>query len=465
MEIQIKEIGAIKDATIDLSKKLNVFCGPNGTGKTYMAYIIYAITSLENKNLGIRLDKELINKLVSEKEVSLTIDINDVWKYQQNEISQIKNNLWSLFALSETKQEQYFSKSSISVLETLDKFQERILHLEYKWDIKLDNYNFVIEKEKDSFTLNLTIPNEVKRDERFIAYIDIVLMSRIYSLLAFFPITSSIFFPVERNSIFTFSNELSIRNNERYEMIQEMLLEKKDLNPFQLILNRKTRYPQAIKDALKVADDLEEYQKTKSSFYHFAEEIENELLNGKVIISKDGNVEFKSNKAKSLSLSFHQSSSIVKTLASLILYLKHKAVENDLIIIDEPELNLHPNNQILLARIFSKLIKNGLRIIVSTHSDYIIREFNNILMISQGDEEIKELATDIGGYQEDEIFDTTDINMYLFNFKNDKALKADVKVLSKNLSGFSIKSIDETIEKQSEIANQLFYSLRFGKVE
>ncbi|WP_374399225.1 AAA family ATPase, partial [Flavobacterium sp.] len=160
-----------------------------------------------------------------------------------------------------------------------------------------------------------------------------------------------------------------------------------------------------------------------------------------------------------------QSSSIVKTLASLILYLKHKAVENDLIIIDEPELNLHPNNQILLARIFSKLIKNGLRIIVSTHSDYIIREFNNILMISQGDEEIKELATDIGGYQEDEIFDTTDINMYLFNFKNDKALKADVKVLSKNLSGFSIKSIDETIEKQSEIANQLFYSLRFGKVE
>lgn len=194
MEIQIKEIGAIKDATIDLSKKLNVFCGPNGTGKTYMAYIIYAITSLENKNLGIRLDKELINKLVSEKEVSLTIDINDVWKYQQNEISQIKNNLWSLFALSETKQEQYFSKSSISVLETLDKFQERILHLEYKWDIKLDNYNFVIEKEKDSFTLNLTIPNEVKRDERFIAYIDIVLMSRIYSLLAFFQLHHQYFF-------------------------------------------------------------------------------------------------------------------------------------------------------------------------------------------------------------------------------------------------------------------------------
>ncbi|ELM3644221.1 AAA family ATPase [Flavobacterium psychrophilum] len=464
MKIQIKEIGAIKDATIDLSKKLNVFCGPNGTGKTYMAYIIYAITSLENKNIGIRFNNELINKLISEKQVLLSIDINEIWEYQQNEISQIRNNLWSLFALSETKQEQYFGKSAINFLKTEEDFKNRILKLEYNWNIKIDGYNFLIDKEKDSFDLKIAIPDILKRDESFFRYIDIVLMSRIYSLLSFFPITSSIFFPVERNSIFTFNNELSIRNNERYEMIQEMLLEKKDINPFQLLLNRKTRYPQAIKDALKIADDLEEYQKTQSSFYHFAEEIENKLLNGKVIISKEGNVEFKSNKAKSLSLSFHQSSSIVKTLASLILYLKHKAVENDLIIIDEPELNLHPDNQILLARIFSKLIKKGLRIIVSTHSDYIIREFNNILMISQDNNDVKELATQIG-YEEDEIFEADDINMYLFDFKNDKSLKTEVKVLTKSISGFSIKSIDDAIEKQSKIADQIYYTLRFGKSE
>lgn len=465
MEIQIKEIGAIKEATIDLSKRLNLFCGTNGTGKTYMAYIIYAITSLENKNLGIRLNKDFINDLVSEKEANLSIDLGELWKYQQNEISQIKDNLWSLFALSETKQEQYFNKANISFLETQDKFNERIEALQYNWDIKLDDYSFVIGKEKDGLNLRIAIPNDIKRDERFISYIEIVLMSRIYSLLAFFPITSSVFFPVERNSIFTFSNELSIRNNERYEMIQEMLLEKKDLNPFQIFLNRKNRYPQAIKDALKIADDLDEYQKTQSKYYEFAEEIENDLLNGKVVISKEGNVEFKSNKAKSLSLSFHQSSSIVKTLASLILYLKHKAVENDLIIIDEPELNLHPNNQILLTRIFSKLIKKGLRIILSTHSDYIIREFNNILMISQGDAEIKKLAYEEFGYSESEIFEVDDINVYLFNFKNQKSLKADVKKLTKSLNGFNIKSIDDTIENQSEIANQLFYKLRFSKVE
>ena len=43
MKIEIKNLGAVKSATIDISKKLNLFCGPNGTGKTYIAYAIYDI--------------------------------------------------------------------------------------------------------------------------------------------------------------------------------------------------------------------------------------------------------------------------------------------------------------------------------------------------------------------------------------------------------------------------------------
>ena len=65
-------------------------------------------------------------------------------------------------------------------------------------------------------------------------------------------------------------------------------------------------------------------------------------------------------------------SSIVKTMSSLILYLKHLARKNDLVIIDEPEMNLHPDNQILLTRIFAELVNKGLRIVISTHSDYFV---------------------------------------------------------------------------------------------
>jgi len=43
MKIKIRELGAIKEGVLDLSKRLNVFCGPNGTGKTYLAYTIYGL--------------------------------------------------------------------------------------------------------------------------------------------------------------------------------------------------------------------------------------------------------------------------------------------------------------------------------------------------------------------------------------------------------------------------------------
>ena len=53
-----------------------------------------------------------------------------------------------------------------------------------------------------------------------------------------------------------------------------------------------------------------------------------------------------------------------------------------MIFIDEPELNLHPVNQRKIARILAKVANSGIKIIISTHSDYIVKEFNNLIMLS-----------------------------------------------------------------------------------
>ena len=45
MIITVKNLGVIKKAEFDTSKKLTVFCGPNSTGKTYLSYVINAIHS------------------------------------------------------------------------------------------------------------------------------------------------------------------------------------------------------------------------------------------------------------------------------------------------------------------------------------------------------------------------------------------------------------------------------------
>ena len=57
--------------------------------------------------------------------------------------------------------------------------------------------------------------------------------------------------------------------------------------------------------------------------------------------------------------------------------------------IDEPELNIHPENQRHIARLLARLVNAGLRIVISTHSDYIVREFNSLLMLGQDTGELK----------------------------------------------------------------------------
>lgn len=214
-----------------------------------------------------------------------------------------------------------------------------------------------------------------------------------------------------------------------------------------------------IRDGLEVAEDLNNYSKTKSEFYSFAEEIENELLNGKVIITKDGDVQFSSNKAKRKKIPIHLTASIVKTLSSLIFYLKYIATKNELIIIDEPELNLHPNNQVYLARVFARLINQGFRLIISTHSDYIIRELNNLIMASSLKRK-ESITINSFTYSKEYYLDYNTVGAYLFNFKNSTSRNVTVSSIPISKSGFDVETIDNTIDELNEISEELFYALQ-----
>ncbi len=460
MKIQIKELGAIKEATFDLAKKLNVFCGPNGTGKTYMAYVLYAMTKLDNRGIGIRLDEDKINKLVEENKVSIPFDIDSIWNYRKKEVEIIKDNLWNLFAIPEAKSKDFFGKTDINILETKEEFREKIENIEIQETIKLFDYTFFLNKKSKEQAITISISENLIKGKEFYNFMEIGFLSRLNSIIAFYPITSSTIFPVERNSIYTFSNELSIRKNDALEHIQS--LSNKEYSLFDLIFKRTTRYPQPIRDGLEVAEDLGRIQQRNSEYFEFASEIEAELLKGKVVINKDGNVEFISNKAPKIKLSFHQSSSIVKTLASLVIYLKYRAVKNDLVIIDEPELNLHPDNQVKLAKIIARLINKGLRLVISTHSDYIIREFNNLIMISSTNEDVKSVASNYG-YREDEYLKLEDVAAYMFNYKNDKARQIEVKGIKIDINGFEVSTLDKTIDELNLRSDEIYYTLKYGK--
>ena len=69
--------------------------------------------------------------------------------------------------------------------------------------------------------------------------------------------------------------------------------------------------------------------------------------------------------------------SSVKDLASFFLYLKYSAKVGDLVILEEPEINLHPAAQIHLARFIVRLINKGLYVVVTTHSPYFLEQISH----------------------------------------------------------------------------------------
>ena len=187
------------------------------------------------------------------------------------------------------------------------------------------------------------------------------------------------------------------------------------------------------------------------------------MLHGKVQVSNEGEIQFKPSQSSRTILPIQMTASVVKTLSSLDLYLKHIAKVDDLIIIDEPEINLHPDNQILVARMLVRLMNSGFRIILSTHSDYIIREINNMVMMSKKQASVVEELLLNKIYTENDYILPQDLGVYYFNYRNASSKHIKIEKLKVEEGGFSVKSIDKTIESQNEIAEKLFYGIKYGK--
>lgn len=86
-------------------------------------------------------------------------------------------------------------------------------------------------------------------------------------------------------------------------------------------------------------------------------------------------------------LPFTRVSSMVSELAPIVLYLRYLVVPGDVLIIEEPEAHLHPAMQAKLAEELIKLVKIGVRIIVTTHSEWFLEKIGNLTRLPKVPEE------------------------------------------------------------------------------
>ena len=81
-------------------------------------------------------------------------------------------------------------------------------------------------------------------------------------------------------------------------------------------------------------------------------------------------------------LPFHRTSSMVSELGPVILFLKHLVASGDLVILEEPESHLHPAAQRQMARGIVRLVNAGVKVLITTHSDFFLGQINNLLRLS-----------------------------------------------------------------------------------
>ena len=102
-----------------------------------------------------------------------------------------------------------------------------------------------------------------------------------------------------------------------------------------------------------------------------------DIIGGEYTITQDDQLYY-TPKGTRLKLTMVKSSSAVRSLLDLGFYLRHVAQKGDLLMVDEPELNLHPENQRRIARLFARLVNLGVKVFITTHSDYIVKELNTL---------------------------------------------------------------------------------------
>lgn len=87
-----------------------------------------------------------------------------------------------------------------------------------------------------------------------------------------------------------------------------------------------------------------------------------------------------------------RASSMVSELAPVVLFLRGAVERGDMLIIEEPEAHLHPAAQTRMAVALARLVRAGVRVVVTTHSDWLLQEIGNLIREGELEEQTGEPA-------------------------------------------------------------------------
>ncbi|WP_462354957.1 AAA family ATPase [Fusobacterium ulcerans] len=448
MKINFKNLGPIKEGTIDL-KKLNIFCGENNTGKTYLNYLIYTIFKII-KSYGFIYKMSDSFKLVSEEELEekleILVNLEEIFNNKIDIISDIlEKSIKKELPKAFNTNMNFFNKFEITI-----QIEKESFKFFSNKSIAIDRTRrYELMKNKNEYTYKIIVKeriSEIIPKSVGVKFLNNVLIRRImYGIFGLDNISNIFFLPAERSGLSIFYNELLLN---RSNILDRFVRNENDDLYLENIISR---YPEPINDFinfLALVPDLMKGNK-KSKYFELAENIEKTILHGTYHV-ENKRISFKNE--ENIETELHISSSMIKTISGIIFYLKYVASKGSYFFIDEPELNLHPDNQRKIARIFAQMINSGIKIVMTTHSPYIINELNNLLMLSRNISNVRKEQI-MNDYQivKKDIISPENVVSYLV--KDNK-----IEEMEQSEFGILVDTFNDVIDSMNNLSNELYFA-------
>jgi predicted ATPase len=413
MKLKVENFGPIHYADIEL-KPLTVIIGKNNAGKSMLAQLIFALMMLREGSIPTRTLMPYLRLISIEdifiivyRELSIAFSVENFWKkiketkeltlhscmeiilnmiinslthfplnkalgniLERNFALELKNlvNLYSEYAKVECAYSKYFT-----VEFTITK--DGNLSSKFNVEASKELIDDILKDKKINELIGRILSFKTNRD--FPTSIIPIIEEVVKLIIADFilptkPLSSTIYIPAGRAGLL-----------EGYEAVSSALITLAPVAPLKGIT-----MPPMPAMASEFYSLLLQLEGKKGPFAKISD-LFKEILEGDIVLEKLKLPEGKSKmvykfkfKDKESSIDLIHAASMVKELSPIYLIIRELADKGSLIIIEEPESHLHPAAQIKLMEIFAKLVNEGLNILITTHSDLLLRKLAQLIMES-----------------------------------------------------------------------------------
>lgn len=430
--VEVKNFGPILEGNIEL-RPMTVFVGPSNTGKSYMAILIYALHKffessarhwygkLNFTESSERFGSLTVNDIVEQVSLDVAEAFEDGSKSPNKKLilsdkvaASIVDFVNTLCPALDQDIERYFgrelkglnnvsaqSSPRITIRRTPMDSDESFISVDYELGAPSlgmrtqTNLNIPI-RENHPLIRNISrLQNEPDDRDRFmflnarssiLTFITQEVVSRATGTLT----SRAFYLPADRTAVM---HAHSVVVASALQQVAETGLRhgpsSRLLNGVQadflstIIENLRPRQKIEIRRRDKAGDKKNELDLGSKH----AKMIEEDVLQGSIKIERDELINYPNFQYRPKGwkdpIPLLNASSMVGELAPIVAFLRYFVRPGDLVIVEEPESHLHPAMQVKLFRILAGMVANGFKVLITTHSEWLIEELSNIVSRSK----------------------------------------------------------------------------------